>query len=289
MITIDGIKTWLQSIRRIGIIETDVKNLQHELAATQQELACLRHDNNLMGLNTITRQHAIFGSNYLADAHAEKGILFKHHKVIYYGVDLKDFPVNDPSPHDGFRMLYVGRLDHPKGTHDIIEAMQLLGIEFLSLHHISLSIAGDGDAGYEQHLRDLVNRYCLEQHVNFLGKIPRDSVRSMYREFDAFLFTSNWPEPFGIVLLEAMASCMPVIAAPTGGAAEILKNGENCLTYSYSDPKLLSQKIAYLINNPAERARLADKARRDVSAHFIFDSTIDQIEEHLAKLVNSTW
>ncbi len=70
------------------------------------------------------------------------------------------------------------------------------------------------------------------------------------------LFPVTWPEPFGLVPLEAMACGRPVVATATGGAAEYLRDGENCLIVPVDDPQSLAAAVQRLAADEALRAGL---------------------------------
>ena len=95
----------------------------------------------------------------------------------------------------------------------------------------TLSIVGGGSSDYVSELQKLVEEKKLQQLVTFWGMQPREEVKDFFQNHDIFIFSSIWEEPFGIVILEAMASGMPVIGAAVGGSKEILVDGENALVY----------------------------------------------------------
>ncbi|MBN1596622.1 glycosyltransferase family 4 protein [candidate division FCPU426 bacterium] len=84
---------------------------------------------------------------------------------------------------------------------------------------------------------------------------------------DIFVLPSDC-EPFGLVLLEAMARGIPVVATNAGGVPEIVTHGENGLLVPPREPKALAEAIYYLLCHPMERMRMGETARRRVKEHF---------------------
>jgi glycosyltransferase involved in cell wall biosynthesis len=159
---------------------------------------------------------------------AELEALDVHRAVLWgRGVDLTLFDpahrdrstINLPGvTNDTVLFLHVGRLAAEKGVERILEAFRLargLLPDGLSTH---LIIAGDGPA------RPAL-RVMAPADVTFLGNLDRREVLpTLYASADAFLFASH-TETLGLVILEAMASGLPVIAAPAGGVADHLRDG----------------------------------------------------------------
>ena len=78
----------------------------------------------------------------------------------------------------------------------------------------------------------------------------------MYAAADVVVFPVRWAEPWGLVPLEAMAVGRPVVATCTGGSAEYLRDGENCLVVPAEDPDALARAVARLSSDAALRDRL---------------------------------
>ncbi|HEY8280332.1 MAG TPA: glycosyltransferase family 4 protein [Bdellovibrionota bacterium] len=128
-----------------------------------------------------------------------------------------------------------------------------------------------GDEDYEALLRRKVKENGLERYVHFTGFVenPQDYVRQL----DCLVHCSLQPEPFGRVIVEAMACGVPVIAADAGGVKEIIEPGQDGLLYRMGDLSALRAETMRLMKDPALAARLAkngeEKARRcfSVKAH----------------------
>jgi phosphatidylinositol alpha 1,6-mannosyltransferase len=152
-----------------------------------------------------------------------------------------------------FVFLYAGRLAAEKGVDVILKAFAIARAA-LPPDSIHLVIAGGGP------LEDSI-RASATQDMSFLGYLDRGrSLPELYASCDAFLFSST-TETLGLVVLEAMASGIPVIATPAGGVADHLRDGENGLTYPARDASAMAAQMIRLAQDHALAARLGTGAR----------------------------
>lgn len=178
--------------------------------------------------------------------------------IVYTGVETADFPVApDGAPIRtrpwGWRLLYVGRLDRRKGVDTAVRAMP-----FLPGAH--LRVVGQGDHAYLAELRRLADRLAVAERVAFTSA-RRADLPAEYAAADVVVFPSVYPEPFGIVPLEAMACDTPVAATGTGGSGEYLVDGWNCLRFDAGDEAALARAVRRLSDDET-RHRLVRSGRR---------------------------
>lgn len=138
--------------------------------------------------------------------------------VIPNVVDTDFFRPPEVAQHkDGFTFLAVGNLLEMKGFHLLLEAF---AARFAGQQSVRLHIAGEGPE--RQRLMQLVARLGIASQVQLLGLLSRDQVRMAMSAADAFIHPS-FQETFGVVLIEAMAAGLPVVATRCGGPEEILR------------------------------------------------------------------
>ncbi|MBA3761595.1 MAG: glycosyltransferase family 1 protein, partial [Gemmatimonadales bacterium] len=158
----------------------------------------------------------------------------------------------------GFTFVYVGRLAPEKRPEQIIRAFRLAS-ETLPRGVIHLIMAGTGPCEAEL-------RATAPPGVTFLGYLDRRSrLPDLYANCDAFVFASV-TETLGLVVLEAMASALPVVAAPAGGVRDHLRDGRNGLAYSPGDVGAMAQAMVRLAEDWRLTQRLAQGARRTAEA-----------------------
>jgi glycosyltransferase involved in cell wall biosynthesis len=99
------------------------------------------------------------------------------------------------------------------------------------------------------------------------------------------LVPSLWQEPFGLVIAEAMARGLPVIASDVGGPAEIITHGVDGLLVSPGDEQALASAITYLLDDTNECKRLSVAALTTVRGHFTIDGNVKSVEQHLLRAI----
>ena len=209
---------------------------------------------------------------------------FHRTEITPLGVDRVDFPPISPTaasrrarrPFE-WRLLYVGRVERRKGMATMIRALALLPPD------ATITFIGRGDTQHLRELEALATDLDVRSRVSFEA-VPRAELARCYAEADAFVFPSEWDEPFGLVPLEAMACATPVIATRTGGSAEFLQDGDNCLAFPPGDPEALAAAVTCLAGDPDLRARLVSSGL-DTAERLTADRLTAQLELiHLAEI-----
>jgi alpha-maltose-1-phosphate synthase len=163
---------------------------------------------------------------------------------------------------DGFRVvLYSGRLIREKGILDLLRAIA-------KVPHAILVIAGSGP---EQPRLDFAARsLAVESRVRFTGGIPYGQMADAYAAADVFclpsLATPYWEEQFGMVLVEAMASGVPIITTTTGSIPEVV--GDAAVLVPAYTPDALSQAIACVLKDSPRRSALIDHGLQRASDRY---------------------
>lgn len=175
--------------------------------------------------------------------------------VIPNGIDLEVYAPRPWRPRPLERILCVASLKHDiKGQDILIRALRLLKVEG---HPLRCDFAGTGESlGY---LQALSAECGVADQVHFLGL--RNDVPALLSAADLFVLPSR-SEGFGIVIIEAMASAVPVIAADIDGPREIVEDGRTGLLFRQGCAEDLAAKIRLLIDDPQFGARIAEKARQ---------------------------
>lgn len=237
-------------------------------------------------------KHAMFPTAFMRDELARRGIQPEHVTVVYGAIDTRLYTDSGGSgqPHadsSALRLLTAGRLTEDKGVHTAIEALATL-VHGRGLGGLQLAIVGSGDASYERRLRDLATTLEVDRYVSFLGAHPKEAMPTVYRGADVFLFTSIWPEPFGRVVVEAMASGLVVVGTATGGASEILADEETALVFEPGDAAGLADRIERLARHLPLRQRLAECGRERAVDRFDIQRMTSEIEGFLEQVAGAT-
>jgi glycosyltransferase involved in cell wall biosynthesis len=124
------------------------------------------------------------------------------------------------------RFLFVGRLSQEKGIEMLLTAFKESSHELI--------IAGSGP------LLSLVEETCAtHKNIRYAGNLDREAVKNLMSSSSAFVFTSIWYEPFGLVITEALSNGCPLIASDIGSPAELVQNGITGIHFKAGDPESL--------------------------------------------------
>lgn len=231
-------------------------------------------------------EHTVCVSAATRDRLVDLGVPVAQSEIIHTGLDLDAYSGVGKLPRadQSLRLLYAGRMAEEKGVETAILAVSEILSSGLAMD-VSLSLAGSGPEDYTRHLRDLVARSGLENHVTFLGWIPNEKMPELMSQHDVLLLPSIWPEPFARVVLEGMASGLVVVATPAGGTGEIIKDGENGLLFAPGDHRDLANKITCLSMDLPLRQTLTLSGWRTIVNHFDSAGMIDRYEGYLQAIV----
>ncbi len=172
-----------------------------------------------------------------------------------------------------YKILSVGNLVQEKGFDFLIEAVKMLNLDN---HDIQLVILGGGPM--KDHLKQLILDNHLESDIALIPRQPNEIVRNLYPLFDAFVLPS-YSESFGIVYLEAMYACIPVIGVQGQGIDGAIVDGINGLLMKPKDVDDLIGKITYLKQSPEKAKEIAIAGEKTVKENYMLPKIIDKIEQ----------
>ena len=152
-------------------------------------------------------------------------------------------------------LLWIGRMDSVKGAHRAIEATRLAGR--------TLVLAGPVQPGQEQYFRERVEPHIDDRRVQYVGEVAGVAKQELYANAAALLMPIRWREPFGMVMVEALACGTPVIAFPEGAAAEIVIDRENGMLVA--DETEMARAISEADSIDPARCRASVAERYDVA------------------------
>jgi glycosyltransferase involved in cell wall biosynthesis len=218
---------------------------------------------------------------------------------IYNGADIALFtrpPGVQPKPK---QLLFVGRIAPEKGVHILLEAFQIVlaqdrdaHLELIGPqkviprdallpvcddpHMLKLAPYFQPDA-YTELLRDKISGFPSGS-ISFFNKgMMFNELVPHYHSASIFAFPSVWEEPFGMPLVEAMASATPVVATRGGAIPEIVEDGRSGLLVERSDAQALADAILQLLSNPNQRDAMAQAAFERASALFSWDRIAEDL------------
>lgn len=196
-------------------------------------------------------------------------------QVIWSIIDVEKFRPRELKSEEAgiIKMGTVGRLTPWKGQHVALQAAKMLKERGINFKWI---FAGDADLGSENYLNILqknVAKWGLENEIEFIGWT--DQMPEIYQSIDIFIHVPTSPEPFGLVLAEALASGLPIIASSGGGIDDYVVAGGGIIVPP-NDPASIAFHIEELIKSRDDRYRRAKLARKIAVEKFSSDAHIQQ-------------
>jgi glycosyltransferase involved in cell wall biosynthesis len=198
----------------------------------------------------------------------------KRSALIPNWVDLNKFSFSPHDIHQPVNIGLLGQISPHKGHEDAIEALRQVGPGY------RLIIAGKGEASYLAKLKE----QSRDLPVDFSGFAE-------FKEFFAkvdILLAPSWEEPFGIVILESMATGIPVISTSAGGPLDIIRPGVNGLLVSPRNPPALAAAVRSLSDHQL-RSGIVEHARKHVEANYDIQKVIPRIEAFYREVMSAGW
>jgi glycosyltransferase involved in cell wall biosynthesis len=177
--------------------------------------------------------------------------------TVYNGIDLSLYPLQDSGGQD---LIFLGRIHPDKGVHLAIEVARLSGMRL-----IIAGIVQD-----ETYFREQIQPHLDDEKILYIGPVDVKGKNELFARARALLHLNTIPERFGLVLVEANAAGVPVIAMDLGSCREVIKDGET----------------GFLVANVAEAVRVLERileidrraCRGRVQQHFSIDTMVEGYE-----------
>ena len=175
---------------------------------------------------------------------------------------------------EGRVVLYVSRMSPRKGPHILLNAFQNLSKE---MDDVTLVMAGSGEM--LPFLRAQAKFLGIEDRVRFLGYVEDSLLPGLFGMADVFVLPSTTAEAFGIVILEAMAAGVPVVATDVGGIPEIIMNSESGLLVPPGNELELRNAIRRVLKDRELAVELGSNGRRAVEERYSWNRVTEEIEK----------
>ncbi len=190
----------------------------------------------------------LVGSSFARNAFIAEGCDPRKIVAIPFGVDTQRFrPPTDVRPGDRFRVLFVGQISQRKGVSYLLQGYESFRKADTDLHLVGAPAPG----------AEVYDRFQgLFRHTPHM---PQTQIAEVYRAADVFVFPSL-TEGMPLVVLEAMASGLPVIATPHG-PCDIISDGEDGFLVPIRDPQAIAEKLEVLYRDPERRLAMGRRAR----------------------------
>jgi glycosyltransferase involved in cell wall biosynthesis len=179
-----------------------------------------------------------------------------------------------------------GRVTRWKGQKEFLRAAMHVLPHFPGLRVYIVGDASDGDPRYFDECRELARSSPFEHQIQFTGRVT--DVAAYYRKCTVVVHASIEPEPFGMVLIEAMAQARPVVASRLGAAPEIIEDGVDGFLTDPHDPQAMARRISELLNYPALAKRMGLQGLRKVWSQYDAHAAAKRFQQLYVDVARST-
>lgn len=257
----------LQAIKakRKGLVKKVISTVWEVIPFNNESLPGRR------GIKKITRKeidHFITPTELAKEALIKEGVPTKKITVIPMGVDLNRFkPSKIHRPGEDITILFIGRLEESKGVLNLVKAFTRLNKD---IPNLKLNLIGQG-----------ILEEKIANHKNItLKTVPYNKIHQEYQKADIFCLpsqeTSTWQEQYGMVLVEAMASGLPIVTTNTGAIKEVCGSAA---IYTSNSTQELFKNLKTLILSTQKRKTLREKARQRAVSRYNYLHTSKKIEK----------
>ncbi len=201
-------------------------------------------------------------------------------ELLTNGFDERRIEIIPPVPRPGVelrssfsdrnRVLFAGQIIRGKGVDVLLRALAQVRSPFDAL------IVGDGH--HRAACEKLSRKLELADRVTFTGFLPQADLHEFYRDTSVVVVPSVWPEPMGLVGLEAMRAALPVVAFDAGGISAWRRDGENGFPVPWMDTAQFARRLDELLANKTLARAMGARGLERVTRDFDFNRYITALE-----------
>ena len=206
----------------------------------------------------------------ISDAQREERLGLNYVSTVYNGIETSVYPF-EAKPQDPPYMAFVGRMSPEKGPEGAVKIARATGMP--------LKMAGKVDAVDVEYFEAKVKPMIDGEQIQYLGEVSHEQKSELLRNSALTLFPITWREPFGLVMVEAMASGSPVIGSKMGSVPEVVAHGKT---------GFVCETIEEMIEAVPEALKLDRQTCRDyVEENFSVKSMVDSYLAAYEKVLNN--
>lgn len=240
-----------ESVRRLLLQELQSHPECKDSLLQEWELALPEKDFERLAKEPNLAKRFLCASTFTKNTLIENGASPSAIRVVPYGIDLARFipPTARPTPNQKLKLLFVGRINQRKGVKYLIEALQLL-----HSRQVELTICG-------RVVDDLGIFNSIEDQIIIRPSVSNEELQQAYRSSDLFVFPSV-AEGFGQVLLESLASGLPILSTTHTAAPDLIRNGDEGFIVPPHRADLLAERIDWAATHRTELEAMRHRARQ---------------------------
>lgn len=291
-----------QHVSLVHLNNSIIRNHPWMLAALLARIPCITHER---GINEhVSRRVRVLSRSLRAvicisaavrDSLISNGLDRLRLVTIHNGLDPESMCAKRPSEQvraelglaPGQRLIgVIGNVKPWKGQEIVIRAMGLLREQYPDLACVFVGATSRGEHEYLCHIKRLASELGLTERMTFTGY--RSDVADFVAALDIQVHASIAPEPFGRVLLEAMAFSKPLVASGGGAVPEVLVDGETGLLFRPGAPEDLARCVGQLLDNPELAVRMGRAGHIRLQDHFSITANVRATQNLYARLLGDS-
>ena len=240
------------------------------------------------GMNLSTEYHSKYDQLFAISEAVQNDIKQNSFdsKVLHNGIRVNDILFKNNKSSAVFRIVQVGRLDHPmKGQHILLEALSLL-INKYKLENLHIDFIGEGSS--LNYLTEMADKLLISKYVSFLGLCDREYIYSNLKGYDLLVQPSLY-EGFGLTIVEAMAAGIEVLVSDIDGPLEIIEKVGYGHKFKSGDADDCALKIYEIYSNPdvVESQSRSELQRQACKKFFDIEVTAKKYLDEYSKLLGT--
>ena len=239
------------------------------LKTSQQEIINLKQKQILV----------IANSNYMRDRLIRQGLSPDQVITLYLGTEVPEKVATNLTSeiHGAQRILFVGRIVPTKGLEWLLRSMVLLNP---SIH---LDIAGEG--WFRSNAELLAEKLGIQSRITWHGWCNETQLNELYQQCFAVIFPSIWPEPAGLITLEAYTHSRPVVTSAVGGIPEYMLHGETGILVESNNTQQLADAISKLADNYHTCLQIGAQGHAFHQENFTLSMHVKKLDEIYEKAI----
>lgn len=244
-----------------------------------RDLELINLENLVDKLFSPMSDYIVFNSVKQHDKYAMRMLLRKIPlRTIYNGIDIKNF--QSPASMIMKRLLGLGSKERLIGTVGNFTAHKNFDM-FINVCEKMISLKSDvhfvaiGDGREKAYYKEIIHRKGLEEKLSLIGR--REDIEKLLSEFDLFLLTSTW-EGMPNVIMEAMASGVPVISTNVDGCSELIQDSVNGFLVNSNDIDCMVSKIMLLLEDSDLQKKVIQNGLQTIQSKFSLEKMVNAYE-----------
>lgn len=177
------------------------------------------------------------------------------------------------------KLLYVGKIEERRNVYFIEKIMR----ELSEYPQITLTMVGSGEKEYAEKFLQEIKDLLQNGKITYIPAVRQKDMGKIYAEHDILVFPTNY-DIFGMVLLEAMYCGVACVSSQNGGAASVIRNGENGVILDSFAQEQWRDVIIELASDKEKLAGMKQKGRKTIEEHFTWEQIAQKFSEYYAQV-----